>query len=77
MASTQAAVMAQTFDERLATLERQMKRLESQLDNLKAQLLGEHGDIGLLTKVEGEVKAVYNTLGKIQAQLLHMREALR
>lgn len=76
MADTQAAAMAQTLDERLATVERQMKRLENQLDNLKAQLLGAHGDIGLLTKVELEVKAVFSTLGKIQAQLLHMRQAL-
>lgn len=60
-----------------AALEKRLKKVEQEIENLKAQLLGAHGDIGLLKEIQGELQACYSSLGKVQGQLMKVKEALR
>lgn len=69
------AAEAQALD--VQAMERRLRAVESELAQMRTELLGSKTNVGLIALMRAEIKDCYQTLGNMEKLLMKMQRAMR
>lgn len=69
------AAEAQALD--VQAMERRLRAVETELAQMRGELLGSKTNVGLIALMRAEIKDCYQTLGNMEKLLMKMQRAMR